>query len=192
MGREIRMVPANWEHPKRTTFDFRLHREVENYRPMRDECFRVAMREWIAEWDKWERGERPEYCSDEYKDTAFWEYHGGPPDPEYYRPEWKPEDQTWFQLYETVSEGCPVTPPFATKQELADYLVANGDFWDQKRREEGCSIMPRAPWPREQAESFVFGEGFAPSIVIANGKVMSGVEFVTQPTTPQGDNNGMD
>ena len=44
-----------------------------------------------------------------------------------------------------------------------------------------------APWPREQAESFVFGEGFAPSIVIANGKVMSGVEFVTQPTTRQGD-----
>lgn len=58
-----------------------------------------------------------------------------PPEREYYR-SWKDEDATWFQVWETVSEGTPVTPPFATKEELIDYLVANGDFWDQKRRQE--------------------------------------------------------
>jgi hypothetical protein len=64
---------------------------------------------------------------------------------------------TWFQVYETVSEGTPVTPPFATKEELVDYLVANGDFWDQHRGDGG--------WSRENAEAFV-GAGFAMSLVV--------------------------
>ena len=32
------------------------------------------------------------------------------------------------------------------------------------------------PWPREQAEKFVKGHGFAASMVIAGGKIMSGIE----------------
>ena len=85
---------------------------------------------------------------------------------------------TWWQVYETVSEGTPVTPPFETREELVEYLVANGDFWDQKRRTEGRSSMPCEPWPRKQAESFVFGSGWSPSLVVANGRVMSGVEAI--------------
>lgn len=107
---------------------------------------------------------------------SFCEYHGAPPDPEYYRPDWKPEDCTWWQVWETVSEGTPVTPPFATKDELVDYLVANGDFWDQSRRREGCTTMNCEPWSRKAAESFVHGSGWAPSMVIQGGVAMSSVE----------------
>lgn len=171
MGREIRKVPSNWQHPRT------MRRNGQGgYQPMHDRAFAPAMREWIAGWEAWERGERPDYCDEESRNLPYWEWSGAPPDPEYYRPDWKPEQMTWFQLYETVSEGTPVTPPFATQQELVDYLVEHGDFWDQQRRAEGRSVMRCTPWPREEAEAFVFGAGWAPSLVMAGGKLMSGTE----------------
>jgi len=111
----------------------------------------------------------------------YWDYFGNPPDPEYYRT-YKDEDATWFQLYETVSEGTPVTPPFETKEELADYLAENGDFWDQKRRKDPNRTggMDCKPWGKEQAYKFVMGNGWAPSFVMTGGKFKSGVEAVTE------------
>lgn len=185
MGREIRRVPANWQHPKTERANHRLGRMEECYQPLYDNAFAPAMREWIAGWDAWERGERPSYCSAD-DDTPYWEYEGAPPNPQYYRPDWKSEEMTWFQVYETVSEGTPVTPPFATRQEVVDYLVEHGDFWDQRRRAEGGSIMRCTPWPREEAEAFVFGPGWAPSMIVSDGKVMSGTEGIVamQKETP--------
>jgi hypothetical protein len=177
MGREIRKVPPNWQPPKIERPNHRRGQMEERDQPMFDRAFAPAMREWIAEWEKWERGERPDYCDDEAsRSLPYWKWEGGPPDPEYYRPDWKPEEMTWFQLYETVSEGTPVTPAFATREELVEYLVANGDYWDQKRRAEGCSIMRCTPWPRAEAESFVFGAGWAPSMIVSDGRVMTGTE----------------
>lgn len=176
MGRELRRVPPNWQHPKTEKQNYRFGVMEKCYQPLYDRPFAPAMREWVAEWEAWERGERPDYCSEENRNLPYWEWNGGPPDPLYYRPDWKPEEMTWFQIYETVSEGTPVTPPFATQQELVDYLVELGDFWDQKRRHEGGSIMRCTPWPREEAEAFVFGSGWAPSMIVSDGKVMSGSE----------------
>jgi len=76
---------------------------------------------------------------------------------------------TWFQAYETVSEGTPVTPPFATQEELIDYLATRGDFWDQHRGE--------GPWPRENARKFVLGSGWAPSMIVTTGP--AGVDIKT-------------
>lgn len=180
MGREIRRVPANWEHPKEMKYNPFRRTESEVYQPMYDRPFALSMREWIAGWEAWERGERPSYCFDESRDMPYWEYEGAPPDPKYYRPDWKPEEMVWYQVYETVSEGTPVTPAFATKEELVEYLVANGDFWDQKRRAEGGSIMPCDPWTREEAESFC-SVGHAFSIVVRGSKMMTGVQALAQP-----------
>lgn len=164
MGREIRRVPPNWQHPKKTRYDVMQRREVEGYQPLYDEPFGPAMREWIKGWEAWERGERPPYFdASTHGHMQYWEYDCGPPDPRYYRPDWPEGAATWWQAYETVSEGTPVTPPFATQAELVDYLVANGDEWDQKRGNGG--------WSREAAESFV-GAGWAPSMVITGGKVV--------------------
>jgi hypothetical protein len=157
MGREIRRVPANWEHPKHEVWRIPQYAYVQEYQPMFDEPFAPKMREWYAEWEKWERGEKPEGSEDTLN---FWDWDGGPPDPKYYRPAWKAEDMTWWQVYETVSEGTPVTPPFATAEELIDYLATNGDFWDQKRHE--------GAWPRANAESFVRA-GWAPTMITHNG-----------------------
>lgn len=173
MGREIRKVPPNWEHPKR---------DNGSYQPMYDQSAGEQFEEWLDEFEAFKAKELEEACkeygydpSDPY--SAFCDYNGGPPDHEYYRPNWKPEEATWLQVYETVSEGTPVSPPFATPEELIEYLVENGDFWDQKRRADKRRIcgMNCDPWPREQAERFV-KTGFAVSFVADSKGIRSGVE----------------
>ena len=174
MGRELRMVPANWDHPKTERPNGELR-----FQPMHDSRFEDAAAEWKAELQKWDAGERPSYYTidEDNPNPEYWEYNGNPPDRKYFRP-WKDEEATWFQVWETVSEGTPVSPPFATREELIDYLVANGDFWDQSRRASGRQMygMSCDPWSREQAEAFVNGPGWAPSFVADAGGFRSGVE----------------
>lgn len=124
--------------------------------PMHNEDFEEACAEWHAEYAKWMTGERPDYfdASEHPNGIEFWEWHGNPPERKYYRP-WKDKDATWFQVWETVSEGTPVTPPFETRQELVEYLVAHGDYWDQQRGDR--------PWSRKSAEAFC-NTGWAPSM----------------------------
>jgi hypothetical protein len=151
------------------------------FQPMHSGSFEEAAAEWKAEFTKWEAGERPDYYTKDENEPEpeYWEYNGDPPDRAYYQP-WKDEDATWFQVWETVSEGTPVTPPFETKGELIDYLVANGDFWDQDRRRQRAAgrdiCMNCDPWTRQQAEAFVNGPGWAPSMVLDANGFQSGVE----------------
>lgn len=74
----------------------------------------------------------------------------------------QPPAGEWWQLWETVSEGSPVTPAFATREELIDYLVEGGDCSDRKYGEGG--------WKRENAESFVEA-GWGPSFFGMAGDV---------------------
>jgi len=144
MGREIRRVPANWEHPKD---------EQGHYHPMYDNDFDTALEKWLEGYNQWKLGTHPDQQGEYYNGKdPYWEWEGPPPNPYYYHPKW--ENSEWYQVYETVSEGTPVTPPFATKEELIDYLVTNGDFWDQSRGHGG--------WDREAAEFFCKTE-WAPS-----------------------------
>jgi hypothetical protein len=148
MGREIRRVPANWEHPKD---------DKGKYKPMYDHDFETALAEWLAGYELWKKGEHPSQLKHpEYAQNSYWEWEGAPPNPHYCRPKFE-GPANWYQVYQTVSEGTPVTPPFATKAELVDYLVEHGDFWDQKRGDGG--------WDREAAEHFVSTE-WAPSLIM--------------------------
>jgi hypothetical protein len=163
MGREVRRVPPNWQHPES---EDRYGRK--RLQPMFDDHIGKRFAEWLADFDRIRRDDLKDIERECYPlGLADWlQDEGRPPDPAYYRP-WKDEEATWFQVWETVSEGTPVTPPFATKAELVDYLVANGDFWDQKRRAEGDSIMNCAPWQRASAEQFV-NTGWAPTFIVQN------------------------
>jgi len=163
------MVPPNWDHPK-----VERHGRID-FQPMRDQRFDDAAREWKEGFAKWEAGLRPEYHPDRwvplaewssreiYGNAEWWEYDSMPPDDRaYYRP-WTDVEATWFQVFETVSEGTPVTPPFATREELIDYLATHGDFWDQARKAEGRA--EGGPWERANAEKFV-NSGWAPSMMV--------------------------
>lgn len=126
MGREVRRVPADWQHPTIEHFNIIKGTNETRHQPMFDRPFAPAMREWIAEWEAWERGERPDYASAEGAAMKFWEYSGPPPDPEYYRPDWPDAERTHLMMYEDTSEGTPISPAFATPEELARWLADNG------------------------------------------------------------------
>lgn len=163
MGREIRMVPPNWDHPRD---------DWGKFRPMRNRRFEDKAAEWKAEFAKWEAGERPDDCDEESQHLEYWEWNGYPPDRDEYRP-WKDEEATWFQVWETVSEGTPVTPPFATREELVWYLASKGDFWDQKYGDP--------PWSLESALKFCApGAGWAPTGMMIGNRVVEPRNFAAE------------
>ena len=94
MGREVRRVPKDWQHPKITRFNYLKGYEEEVYQPMHDLSFAEAMDEWYASWKAWERGERPGYCSEENENLPYWEWNGPPPNPAYYMPQWPEHERT--------------------------------------------------------------------------------------------------
>lgn len=80
--------------------------------------------------------------------------------------EWEqipPPDGDGWQVWETVSEGSPITPVFATADELAAYLAEYGDLWDQKRGDGG--------WGIKRAKAFV-SVGWTMSAASVNGKFL--------------------
>lgn len=75
-----------------------------------------------------------------------------------------PEGPGW-QLWETVSEGSPITPVFSTPEELARYL--SGRAWGADRG------TPYDTWMK-----FLLGDGWAPSAIGMAGAVMDGVSGI--------------
>ena len=89
--------------------------------------------------------------------------------------ETEPPEGEWWQVWETVSEGSPYSPPFATAEELINWLV----------QEEGYSDGA--------AESFVLGSGWVPSLAMVNGRLYKDIETTNMPQdgddeTPDFDN----
>ena len=157
MGREIRKVKKGWEHPKDS-------KGV--YIPMYDEWYEDALNEWIVNHKLWIAGNHEDQLNNEscrkYKYYAEWV--DNPPDIESYRKEkWKATDEMWFQMYENVSEGTPVTPAFKTKKELAEYLIDTGNSYDGK-------------WTKEQAYGFIESE-YCPSLIMNSSGVHKGKEI---------------
>lgn len=69
-----------------------------------------------------------------------------------------------YQLWETVSEGSPISPIFAKPDELARWLADNP--WSSV--DHGTTY--------EQWLAFINGPGWAPSMVVTDGVVQSGVQ----------------
>jgi hypothetical protein len=69
-----------------------------------------------------------------------------------------------YQMWENTSEGSPISPPFATPEELAHWLTENNA---SAFGEQGASY---AGWLR------VCKGGWAPSMVIQSGVMTSGVD----------------
>lgn len=161
MGREIRRVPVNWEHPKTRRRDSHTGAYQEEYHPMFDRDVEAAMAAWEEEYAKWKAGEMAKELADDpdlpynvnepYR--AFCDWNGQPPDPAYYRPRWPEGVELGYVVYETVTEGTPITPAFATKEALIDHLCTKGTDWDD------------APWSRNAAALFVERE-WSPSFMI--------------------------
>lgn len=177
MGREIRRVPPNWVHPTREHIRFKNGRlqYVTEHQPMHERSYAKDAAEWQAECAKWAAGTHENFAKYGADHPFYWEWDGNPPDKDYYVPYDSDAlgDDAWYQLYQTVSEGSPISPPFATQQELIDHLATIGDDWD-------------GPWARANAERFVLGTGWAPSMIIQNGQIITardgGLDALETPT----------
>lgn len=51
--------------------------------------------------------------------------YGNPPDINDYMPNWPDAERTHLMMYETTSEGTPISPAFRTPEELARWLADN-------------------------------------------------------------------
>jgi hypothetical protein len=183
MGRELRMVPPNWKHPtygdcerdKEGPYHSRIHStrqyEKSDYISLYDDNYERAANEWVAAFIDWHVNGNAKSEWSKY----YWEYDT-PPDEAYYRL-YKDEEATWYQIYETVSEGSPVTPPFATKEELIEYMTTKGDFW--KQRAVVRYGDPFTPYSKQAAEYLING-GYAPSFVVENGVIKEGAEALAE------------
>lgn len=119
MGREIRRVPEGWEHPKDAGG---------SYKPLHNKSYDEAAKRWVVDCAAWDNGTHEDLveCLSR-KDSVpyYWEWAGMPPDEELCRPAFESEP-IHYQIYENVSEGTPVSPVFATLQEMEDWLVGEG------------------------------------------------------------------
>lgn len=155
MGRELRMVPKDWEHP--TDENGRLI-------PMFGSGYADALAEWNSLNDKWTRGEFPSYADDEDRKKSFSEWYGDQPKSCHYMPDWPDSEKTHFMMYEDTSEGTPISPAFATAEELAHWLA-----------DTGASSFGRSTATFEQWMATI-DRKWAPSMIMDSSGLRSGVE----------------
>lgn len=158
MGREVRMVPKDWEHPKR---------ENGGFIALFGSDFEVCAADWDKECEDWNLGIYPSYASEDNKKLSFTEWNGGRPEKDDYMPTFETAEATQYMMYETTTEGTPISPSFSSPEELASWLVDNGAsaFGSQTASYEG--------WLR------VAKGGFSPSAILKDGGLETGVDGLT-------------
>lgn len=150
MGREVRRVPSNWQHPKQSVHDYRTGRTVEIYKPLfRGDQYQPAVDEWDEECAKWKAGWRPDHCdSEQYRDMCYEQWAGQRPHRDDYMPDWPESERTHYMMYEDTSEGTPISPAFATPEELAKWLADNhvSAFGNETASYEAWLRVARGGW----------------------------------------------
>lgn len=164
MGRELRMVPANWSHPVGSDGE---------HIPLHKKTYEQASAEWDEEKAKWEEGLElcyKNYPTREWKprdmsNTArFEDWAGDRPEPEEHMPEFPTGAATHFMMYEDTTEGTPISPAFATPEELARWLA-----------DTGASAFGNST-ASYQAWLDTITRGFAVSAIVDSHGMRSGVE----------------
>ena len=168
MGREVRKVPADWQHPKD---------EKGSYIPLHDRSYAKAVASWDEEYAQWQKGFRLDWSAegrawkpkdDDMKGMKFSEWAGRRPDEADYMPDWPDEKRTHLMMYEDTTEGTPISPAFKTPEELARWLADNGAsaFGSSTATYEQWLATCRGAW--------------APSMVMDAKGLRSGVEFAAE------------
>ncbi|WP_333571290.1 hypothetical protein [Sphingomonas sp.] len=173
MGREVRRVPADWQHPK----TYNEYRREMTYVPLFEGSdYEQRAAEWDEEWAKWQDGicraygDGPEWepIEEKHRHMRYTDYAGSRPSPDDYMPNWPKEQRTHLMMYEDTSEGTPISPAFETPEELARWLADNNA---SAFAGDGASYEHWLPICRG---------GWAPSMIMAGGVMMSGVEGMAE------------
>ena len=127
MGREVRRVPADWQHPKEQVPDWHTGRMKEEFKPLYPgENYQIQVDKWDSECAQWKAGWRHSYADEESRALAYEQFAGQRPHRDDYMPNWPESERTHFMMYEDTSEGTPISPAFATPEELAQWLADTG------------------------------------------------------------------
>jgi len=155
-------VSKNWVHPKD---------EKGGHIPIR----RGSLKENIAAWEEgaeqWRKGiaccGKHRIKKSELFLVGTYEEFAGPRPSECqgsYMPDWPEAEKTHYQMYETVSDGRPVSPVMESEEALARWLADN--------RTPAFADMPASY--KEWLSAIV--RGSAPSCYVISGTVVSGVK----------------
>lgn len=162
MGRKVRMVPPDWVHPVDSKG---------NHVPLHDGCtLASALEDWDEGQAAWNRGEVEDYSGKGLwkprpTDVASYaDWSGERPDPKDYTPAFPESTATHFMMYEDTSEGTPISPAFATPEELARWLSDNN---------ASAFAGETASY---EAWLATIKRGFAHSATLTDGRLVSGVE----------------
>lgn len=157
MGREVRRVPLDWEHPL----------DDGEHIPLLTADHAQALLEWEEAKAQWKRGFVSDYHGGwKLRDNAggsFTDWAGSRPKPGEYMPAFAPGTAIGFCMYETCSEGTPISPVFATPELLAQWLA------DNKASAFGSMTATYEQWLD------TIRRGSSVSAVIHNGVIQSGV-----------------
>lgn len=126
-----------------------------------------SVNQWIVTGAECKRLGVPELCTHCEGEGTVWLS----PEAEQAADEWKPTEPPageGYQIWETVSEGSPISPVFATPEALAEYMA--GREWGA---DKGTSY--------EAWLAFIRGPGWAPSMVMDSSGVRTGVQDLEKP-----------
>jgi hypothetical protein len=163
MGREVRRVPANWQHPTQTCKHSPWNGGCKEPLTPPGTCFKPLYEgSWyLSRKESWLKS----LAEKGLQETL--EYEGRPPNTDDYMPVWTEAEATHYMMYEDTSEGTPISPAFATPEELARWLTDTcaSSFGGMTASYEGWLRVARGGW--------------AVSAVIRDGVIESGVEALT-------------
>ena len=143
MSREARRVSANWEHPKNEKGHYIPHYE---HFPYNDE----EIKEGLSEG--WLKNEPPNYGCNVMQ-------------------QWPKSERTHYQMYESTTEGTPISPVMESPEVLARWLTDNK-----------ASAGPYATATYDEWLAMIKASSSVGSFVgnRATGEIMSGVEAVSR------------
>ncbi len=148
MGRELRRVTADWQHPKS---------EYGNYIPLFDgEDFIKELSNWEEGKRQWDLGFKDNFKGgwepkeQDELNTTFEEWDGQKPLKEDYMPVWTEEEKTHIQLYENTSEGTPNSPVYR-----ADQLMELCAWCEKNATTIGYNKTTKEKWFEMLSQDFV-------------------------------------
>lgn len=150
MSREVRRVPMDWQHPT----EWRPIWDPAQRRARMQHVFKPLLGRSYAQ-DAAAYADRPEDFEDD------------PPDPTDYMPEFNDvdPDTLGYCMYESVTEGTPISPVFQTPEELAHWLADT----------EASAMGLDHPTTYERWLAVARG-GWAPSMIATGEGIYSGVD----------------
>jgi hypothetical protein len=160
MGRDVRKVHPQWIHPV----------NGQGHPLALLEGYADDLANWLQDKAGWEKGYTYDYrrsmwvpLTENERNAQFDDYFGEMPDKANYMPEWPESERTHLQMYETCSEGTPISPVMPDAESLARWLVAN------KASAFADSTASYSEWMA------MISKGFSVSAVIRDGVWVSGV-----------------